>query len=44
MGVLGPARPPAFYDPGSFWSGDDLHLQPGWTLGEEVAVSPGSGP
>jgi hypothetical protein len=38
MGVLGPERPPAFYDPGSFWSGDDLRLQPGWELGPEVAV------
>ena len=38
MGVLGPERPSAFYDPGSFWSGDDLRLQPGWYLGEEVSV------
>jgi hypothetical protein len=44
MGILGSERPPAFYDPGSFWSGDDLALRPGWSLGEELAVSPGSGP
>jgi hypothetical protein len=38
MGVIGAERPPAFYDPGSFWSGDDLLLRPGWHLGPEVAV------
>jgi hypothetical protein len=41
MGVLGQERPPAFYDPGSFWSGDDLALQPGFALGPEIAVSVG---
>jgi hypothetical protein len=39
MGVLGDERPSAFYDPGSFWSGDDLQLRPGWSLGPEVAVT-----
>jgi hypothetical protein len=46
MGVLGSERPPAFYDPGSFWSGDDLELAPGWVLGPEVSVDvpePGEG-
>jgi hypothetical protein len=38
MGVLGAERPAAFYDPGSFWSGDDLQLQPGFALGPEVSV------
>jgi hypothetical protein len=38
MGVLGEERPPAFYDPGRFWSGDALELRPGWALGDEVAV------
>ncbi len=38
MGVLGDERPSAFYDPGSFWSGDELELRPGWSLGPEVAV------
>jgi hypothetical protein len=39
MGVLGDERPSAFYDPGSFWSGDELTLQPGWELGPEIAVT-----
>jgi hypothetical protein len=30
--------PPAFYDPGSFWSGDGLKLTPGFSLGKEIAV------
>lgn len=38
MGVLGTHRPAAFYDPGSFWSGDDALLEPGWSLGPEIAV------
>jgi hypothetical protein len=38
MGVLGAERPSAFYDPGSFWSGDDLQLQPDWSLGPEIDV------
>lgn len=38
MGVLGDERPSAFYDPGSFWSGDALQLRPGWSLGDEVAI------
>jgi hypothetical protein len=38
MGVLGTERPSAFFDPGSFWSGDDLRLEPGWSLGPEISV------
>ena len=38
MGLLGRNRPSAFYDPGSFWSGDHLELTPGFSLGPEVAV------
>ena len=38
MGVLGKDRPSAFYDPGSFWSGDDLELTDGFALGTELAV------
>ncbi|MFC0111642.1 hypothetical protein [Kibdelosporangium aridum] len=37
MGLL-PARRPNWYDPGRFWSGDDLELQDGARLGEEIAV------
>jgi hypothetical protein len=38
MGLLGGERPPAFYDPGSFWSGDHLELAAGYALGAEVEV------
>ena len=37
MGLLPGDRPRNSYDPGSFWSGDDLQLV-GATLGPEVAV------
>ncbi|CAM3355158.1 hypothetical protein KIPE111705_04430 [Kibdelosporangium persicum] len=37
MGLL-PARRPNWYDPGRFWSGDDLELLDGARLGEEIAV------
>lgn len=29
---------PNWYDPGRFWSGDDLDLTQGAVLGEEIAV------
>ena len=38
MGLLPPGRRPNWYDPGRFWSGDDLDLADGATLGEEIAV------
>ena len=38
MGLLLPGRRPNWYDPGRFWSGDDLDLTAGATLGEEIAV------
>lgn len=38
MGLLDPARPENWYDPGRFWSGDSLELQQGATLLDEVAV------
>jgi hypothetical protein len=38
MGLLEPGRPANFYDPGSFWSGDNLNLT-GATLGREIAVT-----
>jgi hypothetical protein len=37
MGLLGAHRPPNWYDPGRFWSGDKLELD-GAILGPEVAV------
>jgi hypothetical protein len=38
MGLLDPKRPPNWYDPGRFWSGDHLPLREGAKLGEEIAV------
>src|SRR6185312_231987 len=31
--------PPSWYDPGRFWSGDQLELVPPFALGGEIAVS-----
>lgn len=42
MGLLGDERPTNYYDPGTFWSGDDLELRDGAVLGAEVAVLTGS--
>jgi len=38
MGLLDDTRPTNFYDPGTFWSGDDLQLGRGARLGEEIEV------
>ncbi|MCE1180432.1 MAG: hypothetical protein LWW86_15565 [Micrococcales bacterium] len=38
MGILEPGLPRNWYDPGRFWSGDELPLRPGWRLDTEVAV------
>ena len=38
MGLLDSRRPTNYYDPGKFWSGDDLDLELGATLGEEIEV------
>jgi hypothetical protein len=38
MGLLPASRPQNWYDPGKFWSGDDLELLQGAKLGEEIAV------
>ncbi len=38
MSLLPDDRPPQWYDPGRFWSGDDLPLRGGFRLGDEVAV------
>jgi len=44
MGLLDGSRPSNYYDPGKFWSGDDLDLELGATLGEEIEVhQPGRG-
>ncbi len=39
MGLLDGSRPSNYYDPGKFWSGDDLDLELGATLGEEIEVT-----
>jgi hypothetical protein len=38
MGLLPARRPATWYDPGRFWSGDDLRLSAGARLGGEIAV------
>ena len=46
MGLLPAHRRASWYDPGRFWSGDDLSLSAGYQLGGEipVAVPPGVKP
>ncbi|MDV8000370.1 hypothetical protein R4P08_03830 [Rhodococcus sp. IEGM 1408] len=39
MGVLPAVGDASWYDPGRFWSGDDLPLAPGWDYGREIAVT-----
>ncbi|MFI7026397.1 hypothetical protein [Micromonospora sp. NPDC049900] len=38
MGLLPPGKRPNWYDPGRFWSGDDLGLRDGARLGSEIEV------
>ncbi|MEV0248009.1 hypothetical protein AB0H76_15560 [Nocardia sp. NPDC050712] len=38
MGLLPQDRSPNWYDPGRFWSGDELRLGDGYELGGEIAV------
>ncbi|MER6808597.1 hypothetical protein ACQPZ8_15815 [Actinomadura nitritigenes] len=38
MGLLPKGRRPNWFDPGRFWSGDDLDLESGAVLGGEIAV------
>lgn len=38
MGLLPTGRKPSWFDPGRFWSGDELGLLGGATLGKEIAV------
>jgi hypothetical protein len=39
MGLLPAERSPSWYDPGRFWSGDELDLI-GGRLGAEIAIVP----
>ncbi|GAB2616972.1 hypothetical protein Aab01nite_30060 [Paractinoplanes abujensis] len=38
MGLLPRGKQPNWYDPGRFWSGDDLDLSDGFTLSDEIEV------
>ncbi|MEN3219780.1 guanylate cyclase [Mycolicibacterium porcinum] len=38
MGLLTTEKHHNWFDPGSFWSGDELPLAPGYGLGDEIAV------
>jgi hypothetical protein len=38
MGLLPAARKPNWYDPGRFWSGDELRLEADRRLGTEIAI------
>lgn len=38
MGLLPANRRPNWYDPGRFWSGDELELPEGYRLGGEISV------
>jgi len=38
MGLVDPDRPANYYDPGVFWSGDDLELLRGASLGAEIRI------
>lgn len=38
MGLLPRRRPASWYDPGRFWSGDRIALEPPFALGPEIAV------
>jgi hypothetical protein len=38
MGLLANGRPPAWYDPGRFWSGDELRLSGASRLGQEIEI------
>lgn len=40
MGLLPDKRPMSWYDPGKFWSGDEIVLVEPYSLGEEIAVRP----
>ena len=41
MGLLPKRRPASWYDPGKFWSGDRIGLEPPFALGGEIAITQG---
>lgn len=40
MGLISTEKRENYFDPGSFWSGDELSLAPGYELGKEISVLP----
>ena len=38
MGLMSTEKRENYFDPGSFWSGDQLQLAPGYQLGKEISV------
>ncbi len=38
MGLLSTEKRENYFDPGSFWSGDELPLAPGYELGKEISI------
>ncbi len=40
MGILRQEAPANWYDPGRFWSGDVLPLEPRWSYAAEIEVAP----
>ena len=38
MGLLSTEKHFSWFDPGKFWSGDELPLAPGYRLGDEIEV------
>jgi hypothetical protein len=38
MGLIPSRRPPSWYDPGKFWSGDEIELVAPYSLGGEIFV------
>ena len=41
MGLLPDKRPMSWYDPGKFWSGDEIEFVEPFALGGEIAVAQG---
>lgn len=40
MGVVEDDWKPSWFDPGTFWSGEILPMNPGWSYGAEIQVGP----
>jgi hypothetical protein len=40
MGIVEDDWKPSWFDPGTFWSGEQLPVRPGWSYGAEIQVGP----